>query len=288
MFRNTSVKVNLFKDLMDIKEYHYSKNKSMSDDKLSNILGLSKDFLQQYNNWYLINNKLYYYKDYSIMIEVFLSELAKEFNLKSVDYQFVTRGKKLGIMSESFKDNDSKCYHYNEYFKSKNIYVPRSISSLKEALSEVINNNNKIHFMNDIFKLMSFDILCGQHDRSDGNITIMENNNISLGPIYDNELAFFDNDEYYSSFDRVYLPDYYNLELVDKCHKYLFKLINSNIELFNYLNKALDIDIYKVLQNTIKKYNLVVPRSDKKELIRFFDNRKIKIERTLSLAKKFK
>ena len=285
MFSNSKVNENYKKTLVNISKYHYSCYNGMDAHVLSKELGLNPLYIYNYSSWYIINDKYYYYKKYNIINELFLSELAKEYNLKCVNYKLVINGNKTGIISESFRNKESKFYNYDDYFINKGIKVPRKIISLNKKIKALLNEKDYKEFINNIFKLTAFDIFSGQNDRSDGNLVIEGNEFTKIAPIFDNEGAFFDKYEYYSCFDRLYLPEYNSKELINQDNEYLFDLILNNKILYDYFIKSLDINIHDVLKRTIDKYNLYVPLKDKIELNNFFDNRKKRIENTLRLIK---
>ena len=285
MFENTKVEEKYASKLKNIYKKHYEKC-NISTKSLSKILDLDSFFINQYPDWYLIDNKLYYYKDYFIFNELFLSELIKEFNLKSVKYKLVKNGRMIGIVSKSFRDNESKYSDYNIYFHRKGIKVPRRLVDLDNELSKLLEEKNKIEIMNMFYRLTAFDIFVGQSDRSDANIVFKENDKTTLAPIFDNEFSFEDKYEYSSSFDKLYMPEKLYKGIIDNYNVYFFNLINNNKELFKYLTKSLDIDINEALNRTIEKYHLLIPLSDRNKLINFIDKRKKRIEYTLKLSQK--
>ncbi len=288
MFKNTKVNDKYIKSLKNIYDNYYEKC-NITTEELAKILNLNIWFINEYPDWYYINDKLYYYKDYTIFNELFLSELIKEFKLKSVKYELVKNSNMIGIISESFRNSNNKYYDYCSYFNNKRVQVPRKLINLDQTFNNILDEENKIKLMNKIYRLASFDIFCGQNDRSDGNLVFVENNNkISLAPIFDNGCAFIDKYNYDSSFDNLFMPEKSHKGIIDNYNLYLFKLINNNKVFYKYLTKALDIDVKEILKRTIEKYHLVVPFKDKRELINFFDKRKDRIEYTLTLTDKYK
>ena len=107
MFKNTKVNDKYIKSLKNIYDNYYEKC-NITTEELAKILNLNIWFINEYPDWYYINDKLYYYKDYTIFNELFLSELIKEFKLKSVKYELVKNSNMIGIISESFRNSNNK------------------------------------------------------------------------------------------------------------------------------------------------------------------------------------
>ncbi len=274
-------------DLLDIEGFKYS-DLGLTDDDLACLLNLNIIFLSEYPKWYMLDGELYYYKTYHIYDELFLNELIKQFNLRSVKYQLVKNGDEVGIISKSFRKKPSKFYDYDDYFKHKGIEVPRTLVSLDKELSKILTEENKKKMMDDFYKLLAFDIFIGQLDRGDYNLNIEEKTETSLAPIFDNGCSLVDYFSYNSSFDSIYLPLKKYGGCVDEDNIYFFNLIKNNRILYEYLCKCLDINVLKVLKSTIEKNHIIVPYGEKRELESFFDKRKDKIDYTLKLMQHYK
>ncbi len=296
MFKNTTIDKKYQNRILNVDDYHLDAEIDINASFLSYNLNLSSDFVKSYNAWLSINDKLYYYKSHEIFNELFLSELAHEFNLKSLDYRLATFKNETGIICESFKEKGKTYSDYDHFFENKKLKVPRSIITLSKTLSNIVSEDNKKEILNNIFRLTVFDFFCGQTDRGDTNLIFECSDKLSIAPIFDNgssmympsnpkrrnEILFAN---YYSSFDNLYFPtdNYYNIDTV-----YLLDLIVNNKEFYNYLCKALDINLNSILKRTIEKYHLVVPHQDKKDLNDYFDIKKRIIYNTLTLVKQYK
>lgn len=151
--------------------------------------------------------------------------------------------------------------------------------------------------MNEFFRLTVFDWFSGQSDRGDANLIFKISSDTRLAPIFDNGASMSYHKKikenilillssYFSSFDNLRFP-VDNIYL-NEYNFYLFKLITDNNEFFKYFSLALDIDITYFINETIKKYHLIIPSEDKKEIIEFFDYKKQIIENTLKLSIKYK
>ena len=296
MFEHTSVDRRNRDNLREIKDHFLDSGKSENLSYLSSTLGLKKNALDQYNSWYKIDDKLYYFKSHFIFNELFLSELIKQYNLKSVTYEVVRSNGILGIMSESIKNKKSKYFDYDLFFQHLKTRIPRNLLSLEDVISTITTESNKEELMNAIYRLTAFDWFSGQSDRSDTNVVFEQRNGLHLAPIYDNgsALHYIPNQNgkydrlyttYYSSFDNLSFPTH-ELE-VNEDSEYLFYLINNNYELYDYLCKSLDINVQEVLRSTIDRYKLFVPDVDRKALVDYFDTKKRILDTTLTLAKRY-
>ena len=69
MFEHTSVDRRNRDNLREIKDHFLDSGKSENLSYLSSTLGLKKNALDQYNSWYKIDDKLYYFKSHFIFNE---------------------------------------------------------------------------------------------------------------------------------------------------------------------------------------------------------------------------
>lgn len=299
MFDSTEVKNK--KDFLDISACFLDAKDKNNNKLLVDKLGLNSAFFLAYNNWYIVNGKLHYYKNFykNIFNELFLSELVKEYKLKNLEYKLVNSKDGVGIISESFKKPDKKYLDYDYYFNSFGIKnEPDNMPMLNKTLKKLISDKNRIKLMNEFYRLTAFDFFSGQTDRSAGNLIFEIGDETCLAPIFDNESSLnyvklnskkINYKVLYASlltaFDHL---EFYFGDYLSDSNFYVFNLINNNFEFYKYLCLCLDIDINKILDRTIEKYGLIVPECDRKELLDFFDIKKSIIESTLSLAKKYK
>ena len=292
MFNHTTIDNRAKSSINNIDGYFIDANNDFNNEYLSLVLGSSKDLLRRYNSWYSINDKLYFFKDVLIFNELFLSELVKEYNLRSVNYHLASINGEVGIISESIKDKNKKYFDYDCFFELVNGSVPSSIGEIKQIFQNRISDSNGEELIRELFRLTAFDFFTSQTDRSEKNIIFeLDKSGIRLAKLFDfgtslqSSNNINDYSVYNSSFETLRFPTDNNVSYE---HEYLFYLINNNAEFYRYLCKSLDIDIHKVLKNTIEKYHLFVPNSDKKELFKFFDTKKKIIENTLTLSKSYK
>lgn len=175
--------------------------------------------------------------------------------------------------------------YYEDFFIDKGYRAPNTLRSLERTFSKMLHENNKKRIVDDFYKLTSFDIFTGQADRGSSNVVIEENTETLLAPIFDNEYAFYDNSKYCSAFDIICIPEIGSLRINNP---HLFNLLSKNKTFLKYFTKSLDIDVFRLLKNTTQKYNFLISNEEIEFIINFFDNRKKRIEHTLTLMNKHK
>lgn len=283
MLEKIDISENFRNNLLDIKDHHFAKYITFKD--LSSMADLDVDVLMGKSDWYLINGKLYYFKANHIFTELFTNEMIPEYDLRNLNYDMVKRSKQLGIISESFRVKPSKFFNYEDFFIDKGYRAPNTLRSLERTFSKMLHENNKKRIVDDFYKLTSFDIFTGQADRGSSNVVIEENTETLLAPIFDNEYAFYDNSKYCSAFDIICIPEIGSLRINNP---HLFNLLSKNKTFLKYFTKSLDIDVSRLLKNTTQKYNFLISNEEIEFIINFFDNRKKRIEHTLTLMNKHK
>lgn len=286
MFNNVTITKDGKKDIIDISGRRFNQVTELSEDDLSRLLKINSELFKFYTNWYLLDGNLFYFKTDYIFNEIFLSELAHEFNVKCVQFMFAKDGKNLGIISRNFR---KKTFNYYDYMEFCNLFfgeIPSDIETFKSHMYAKFDKENADKLMEQIFSLIAFDFFSGQNDRTHINVTFEEKNgNVLLAPMCDNGVAFHmgDFNTYVSCFDNLYFP-YDNI--IDPSQLYLLKLIRENILFYNKLYKALDIDIHELLDRTLEKYKIRMSTIDKIKVNDFFGSKCDVIERALIYSKK--
>lgn len=281
MLRNIRLKDN---NVMNIDGFHYYETPGFSMKKLCKMLSLDSSFLKTYNDWYVIDNELYFFKPYRKFTELFMQELIEEYDLRHVTYRLAYSDDTLGVISKNFKDPNNKYYDYDTYFIRNGIEVPRDIERLSSAFDKLLDKDNKKKIMEEFLKLTVFDWFSGQIDRGDTNLIIEKRDNGTfLAPIFDNGCSLeIYNTEYNSSFENLDFSPRYEY---CKEEEYILYLLTKYKTLRDYLSKSLDIDIRKILRRTLEKYKLELSKEDQQKIIRFFDFKKDLITRKLNRLK---
>ena len=287
MLSNVRLTKEARKDVVDISGKRFDQVTSYSKDDMASMLQIDPLTFKFYCDWYLIDNKLYYFKSDYMFNEIFLSELAHELGIKCVDFKLSDNGKFTGIISESFRRDGFNYYDYMELEREFFLHDSRSIVDFKYLASDAFGEDESKKLLDEIYKLIAFDVFTGQFDRVPSNVTfeLDSKGNIELAPLCDNGAAFNTTrfNTYRSCFGDLAFPvDKY----IDSCQLETLKLVRDNLAFYNEFEKLVNINVKDVLERTLEKYKLKMSESKKCDLYGFFDEKKDSIERTLAYSKK--
>lgn len=287
MFSNVALTKECKKSLIDLKGKRYDDLTDLSEYELSRYLKINSDLFKFYTNWYILDDGLYYFKSDFVFNEIFLSELASEFNVKCVKFLLATDGKHIGVLSKNFRKKTSSYLDYLEFSRNFFAHVPENLEAFKANTYTIFGEDVGKKLVDQIFSLVAFDFFSGQNDRTHINVAFETNSTdvVKLAPICDNGVAFNTGnfDSYISCFGDLYFPfDRY----IDPRQLELLKLVRNNVSFYNGLSKALDIDIQEILNRTLEKYKLRMSTHEKIKLNDYFGSKKDIIERTLKYSSK--
>lgn len=281
MFKYSDFRDDVYKDAIDITGKKYS-DYGMMWNELSKNTGISKSILERYDDWYILDDGLYYYKDIGRIEELFMSELAFFCKVRCVDFLVAKNNGYLGIISKLYREKDKKYYMYSDFCKKYFNSISTSLGMFKIGTSISLGNVKSQVLMDDIFNMMSFDMFCGQWDREEYNFFFEcdNDNNVRIAPLCDNGIAFQNCFVYASPFGEFSLEE-------DTIYRGNLPFILSiEKDFYNKLSILLDIDINDILINTCNKYGIKLNMEDSKKLLKYFDNRKQAIDNTLKLVRK--
>lgn len=249
-------------------------------NELSLRTGIPRSILERYDDWYFLDNGLYYFKDKHVITELFISELAHECCVRCVDFLLAVNDNKLGIISKLYREQNKKYYMYSDFCKEYFHHVPDYLGVFKLSATIAFGDDIAQKLMEDIFSVMSLDILCGQWDREEYNLFFeCDCNGVRVAPLCDNGISFQRGAVYVSPFGN------FNLE-EDKISRGTLPFILANdIYFYNRLVLVLDIDVEMVLNRCCEKYRIDITQEDKDEVLKYFDKRKRLVEHTLKLSR---
>ena len=249
--------------------------------ELSKITGIDVATLMAYDDWYILENGLYYFKYIYKIEELFISELAHECKVRCVEFLLALDSNNLGIMSKLYREKDKKYYMYDDFCEKYFDSYPDNLRDFKLSLAVALGEDRTQKLMDDIFSMISLDMFCGQYDRFDYNFFFEcdADNNIRIAPLCDNGVAFSDSYIYVSPFGKLNL----NEDCISR-ENLPFMLLEETY-FYNKLCMYLDIDVSDILDRTCKKYMIDLNELDKRRLLSYFDDRKKVIEHTLKLSR---
>ena len=265
---------------IDISDKHYS-DRRMKWGQLSKITGIDIATLMAYDDWYILDDGLYYFKYMYKIEELFISELAYECKVRCVEFLLALDNGNLGIISRLYREKDRKYYMYDDFCEKYFDCYPDNLNVFRLACSVAFDEDRMKKLMDDIFSMISLDMFCGQYDRFDYNFFFEcdDENNIRIAPLCDNGVAFSDSYIYVSPFGK--------LNLNENCisRENLSFILSKERNFYNKLCMYLDIDVFDILDRTCKKYMIDLNELDKRRLLSYFDDRKRIIEHTLKLSR---
>lgn len=274
-------------NLVNIKGKRFNEVTDLSEEDLARYLKINRELFSMYTNWYVIDDELYYFKRHFIFNELLLSELAREFNVKCVDFKLATDGEHIGVISKNFRKKESLYSDYLEFAIKYFITIPEDLASFKANAYAVFGDKVGSKLTNQVFDLVAFDFFSGQNDRTHINVAFETRCKevAKLAPLCDNGVAFTTSDfnTHASCFGDLYFP-FDNC--IDSRQLELLKLIRDNVSFYNSLLKALKVDTNEVLDRTLEKYKLKMSTRSRIKLNDYFGSKKDVIERSLAYSSK--
>ena len=267
-------------DYIDIRNKLYS-DSGMMWEELSKITGIELEILMAYDNWYILDDGLYYFKYMYKIEELFISELAHECKVRCVKFLLAYEESCFGIISKLYREKGKKYYMYDDFCEKYFDCYPDNLSDFKLSLSQSLGEDRIQSLMDDIFSMISLDIFCGQSDRADYNFFFEcdSDDNIRIAPLCDNGFAFDYSYIYWSPFGKLNLKEDY----ISRGNLPFMLSIERNF--YNKLAMYLDIDVFAILNRTCEKYRIDLNEIDRRRLLSYFDDRKRAIEHTLKLSR---
>lgn len=278
---------------------------------LENTEGLiyeSEDRRNQY--WLIIEGEKYYYKESSSGLnEIICYELAKLMNIPAVPYDLAIFKDNFGVISKSYhKDNyeyipgyeilkkyyhdkldiliemgfDSENAKRNRYGGAKYPYHVQmnNLETIWEALSYYFPGKDISKCMIKIVGQFIFSILSGQSDKAAHNWEVeVRENDIDIADMYDNEESF---NQFVSYSEMAVSMHKGNSSLKDVLKDFLRISSSEYIELFlEKYNLLTEENMLKVFNTIERDYNIEIPDSKKKRILKYIKNNRIDIDDVL-------
>jgi len=272
--------------LLDGKRYS---DTGMMWSGLSNITGIDIDTLSMYDDWYILDDEFYYFKTGLIFEELFMSELARECNVKCVSFSVAEdtvsyKRPLFGVISKLYRKNDKEYFYYSDFcIKYFDGYV-QYLDKFKVISEGVFGNEKTNILMNDIYGMISFDMFTAQSDRGEHNFMFeCDSDSIRLAPLCDNELVFKDGFNYDSPFGNYCL---FETDMYTTYRRDLLEILRNERMLYDRFEHILDIDVKEVLKKTLDKYKIVMNFSNRRRVLEYLDCKKRAIDGTLRLSRR--
>lgn len=263
---------------------YFNKKNLQNPKRIAKILNINYQIVKTWNNWFYINNKWYYYKNflqYQNSDEHFLNELIGEFlatflGLNTINYQIgctlnCEKEMEYGLLSENFRQKRKKYIVPTDLYLEVNCTQLNNLINLKHYCK---SNEMYKKLLLQLLKMITLDIYMNQQDRTKNNFLFeKEKNGIILAPLYDYEKSLTitssttDSPQYSSCIFGIDMSNYN--ELV----KYP--------ELQNLLQIITTLDINDILDIISNKYKIKIPILQRKKYTEITEKRKKLIRKYL-------
>jgi len=238
-------------------------------NELARKINVNSTDLEMYHNWFLINDKYYYFKHYYIFEELLMEQIFKAFDVSTVNHKLVSFNGKAGIISENFRKKDCEYLNYEDMIPLE-IDVPTNVIDYNSVIKTKMSDTDYKNYIELVSKIMAADIMFGQFDHKYYNIMFEKtNSHLRLTPMFDNGNIFNEKVSastytFKSCFDTLSFSlnskqfDEHTIETI-KNYPELFKsleaALNFNLtKIFNSLEQTYQLEIYKELRNQIQSY----------------------------------
>ena len=110
-------------------------------NELALIINVTPSNLEIYHNWFLINDKYYYFKHYYIFEELLMEQIFKAFDVPNVNHKIVSFNGKTGIISENFRKQDCEYLNYEDVIPLE-IDVPSHIIDYSSVIKTKMSDSD--------------------------------------------------------------------------------------------------------------------------------------------------
>lgn len=254
-------------------------------NELARQININPSDLETYNNWFLINNKFYYFKHYYIFEELLMEKVFESFNVPTVSHNLVSFNGKAGIISENFRKKDCEYLNYEDIIPLE-IDIPSHVIDYNCVIKTKMSDTDYKNYIELVSKIMAVDIMFGQFDHKYYNIIFEKSNtNLRLSPMFDNGNIFKEKASestyvFESCFDTLSFS--LNSKILDE---HTIKTIKNYPKLFKSLEDALNFNLTKIFNRIEQTYQLEIYKELRKQIQNYYDEHCKMVEKTLKHVK---
>lgn len=270
--------------IKDVSDFYAFKNGSCYDQeqylKIAKQINIDPELLQTYNNWLNINNKYFYFKSNYAFQELLIESIFKEIKVNTVEHQIVKFDEEIGLLSANYRKSKVKYQYFAEL--NPELYT-NSFIVINNLIKKLMNKEDYEKCIEQIFKIISVDILFGQYDRWEYNVFFEKSkNHIKLSPMFDNGCIF---SEDYGDIS-IYKSCFGIFSISERYEDYFTTdVIRKHPTLFTSLEKAINFDLTKIFDNLELEYKIIICKEIRKQIQNYYDTHRKMVEKTLKFAR---
>lgn len=270
--------------IKDVSDFYAFKNGSSYDQeqylKIAKQINIDPELLQTYNNWLNINNKYFYFKSNYAFQELLIESIFKEIKVNTVEHQIVKFDEEIGLISANYRNSKLEYQYFDELTIGLNT---DSFIEINNLLKKSMNREDYKKCIEQIFKIISVDILFGQYDRWEYNIFFEKSkNHIQLSPMFDNGCIF---SEDYGDIS-IYKSCFGIFSISEKYEDYFTtKVIRKFPKLFLSLEQAINFELSKIFDNLEVEYKIKICKEIRTQIQNYYDKHRKMVEKTLKFVK---
>lgn len=270
--------------IKDVSDFYAFKKGSCYDQeqylKIAKQINIDPELLQNYNNWFNINNKYFYFKSNYAFQELLIASIFKEIKVNTVEHQIVKFDEEIGLISANYRKSKLKYQYFDELTIGLNI---NSFIEINNLIKKSMNKEDYEKCIEQIFKIISVDILFGQYDRWEYNVIFEKTkDHINLSPMFDNGCIF---SEDYGDIS-IYKSCFGVFSISEKYEDYFTTdVIRKFPELFKSLESTLNFNLTKIFDNLELEHKIKIRKEIRKQIQNYYDTHRKMVEKTLKFAR---
>ena len=177
----------------------------------------------------------------------------KEIKVNTVEHQIVKFDEEIGLISANYRKSKLKYQYFDELTIGLNT---NSFIEINNLLKKSMNREDYKKCIEQIFKIISVDILFGQYDRWEYNVFFEKSkNHIQLSPMFDNGCIF---SEDYGDIS-IYKSCFGIFSISEKYEDYFTtNVIRKFPKLFLSLEQAINFELSKIFDNLEVEYKIKI------------------------------
>ena len=270
--------------IKDVTEYYCFPNNSYFDQehylKIAKQININPELLQSYNKWLKINNKFFFFKSNYTFQELLIEKIFQELNVNTVKHQIAKFDEEIGLISANYRKPKVKYQYFDELIS---LLDANGFIEINNILKKLMNKEDYEKCIEQIFKIISVDILFGQYDRWEYNVFFEKSKNrITLAPMFDNGCLFSED----CGDILIYNSCFGNFSFSERYEDYFTTdVIRKFPKLFLSLEQAINFELSKIFDNLEVEYKIKICKEIRTQIQNYYDKHRKMVEKTLKFVK---